>query len=93
MATTDPFAGERLKESPFHPRQAPMNLRDAWSSWNGFKFADYYYDTVYEYFCIRNFCGTYDICPMQKYLVTGADALAMLDRMVTRDLGNQAEKE
>ena len=87
MATTDPFAGERLKESPFHPRQAPMNLRDAWSSWNGFKFADYYYDTVYEYFCIRNFCGTYDICPMQKYLVTGADALAMLDRMVTRDLG------
>jgi aminomethyltransferase len=87
MANPDPFAGERLKESPFHPRQAPMNLRDAWSSWNGFKFADYYYDTVYEYFCIRNFCGTYDICPMQKYLVTGADALAMLDRMVTRDLG------
>ena len=87
MATTDPFAGERLKESPFHPRQAPMNLRDAWSSWNGFKFADYYYDTVYEYFCVRNFCGTYDICPMQKYLVTGGDALAMLNRMVTRDLG------
>jgi len=86
MANPDPFAGERLKESPFHPRQAPMNLRDAWSSWNGFKFADYYYDTVYEYFCIRNFCGTYDICPMQKYLVTGTDALAMLDRMVTRDL-------
>jgi aminomethyltransferase len=86
MANPDPFAGERLKESPFHPRQAPKNLRDAWSSWNGFKFADYYYDTVYEYFCIRNFCGTYDICPMQKYLVTGADALAMLNRMVTRDL-------
>ncbi len=86
MANPDPFAGERLKESAFHPRQAPKNLRDAWSSWNGFKFADYYYDTVYEYFCIRNFCGTYDICPMQKYLVTGGDALAMLNRMVTRDL-------
>jgi aminomethyltransferase len=40
----DPFAGERLKESPFHPRQALLNLRDAWSSWNGYKFADYYYD-------------------------------------------------
>ena len=36
----DPFAGERLKESPFHPRQALLNLRDAWSSWNGYKFAD-----------------------------------------------------
>jgi len=86
MATTDPFAGERLKESAFHPRQAPMNLRDAWSSWNGVKFADYYYDAVYEYFCIRNSCGTYDICPMQKYEISGRDALAMLNRMVTRDL-------
>ena len=86
MATTDPFAGERLRESAFHPRQAPMNLRDAWSSWNGVKFADYYYDAVYEYFCIRNSCGTYDICPMQKYEISGRDALAMLNRMVTRDL-------
>ncbi|MEM1141449.1 MAG: aminomethyltransferase family protein [Pseudomonadota bacterium] len=82
----DPFAGERLKESYFHARQAPLNLRDAWSSWNGFKFADYYYDTAYEYFCIRNTCGTYDICPMQKYILEGPDALPMLNRMVTRDL-------
>ena len=82
----DPYAGERLKLSYFHERQAPLNLRDAWSAWNGFKFADYYYDTDYEYFCIRNTCGTYDICPMQKYIIDGPDALAMLDRMVTRDL-------
>lgn len=86
IARNDPFAGERLKHSHFHERQAPMNLRDAWSSWNGFKFADYYYDAEYEYFCIRNTCGTYDICPMQKYLISGPDALAMLDRMVTRDV-------
>jgi aminomethyltransferase len=82
----DPFAGERLKLSHFHERQAPLNLRDAWSSWNGFKFADYYYDVDYEYFCIRNTCGTYDICPMQKYIVEGPDAMAMLNRMVTRDI-------
>ncbi|AQA19594.1 aminomethyltransferase [Halioglobus japonicus] len=84
--TTDAFAGERLKHSHFHPRQAERNLREAWSSWNGFKFADYYYDAEYEYFCVRNTCGTYDICPMQKYMVTGGDALAMLNRMVTRDV-------
>ncbi|MEC9299438.1 MAG: hypothetical protein VYA05_01190, partial [Pseudomonadota bacterium] len=58
--TTDPFAGERLKESHFHPRQAALNLRNAWSSWNGYKFADYYYDAEYEYFCVRNGCATYD---------------------------------
>jgi len=82
----DPYAGERLKLSPFHERQALLNLRDAWSSWNGYKFADYYYDASYEYFCIRNTCGTYDISPMQKYLIEGPDAMAMLNRMVTRDI-------
>ena len=63
-----------------------MNIRDAWSSWNGYKFAEYYYDAEYEYFCVRNSCATYDICPMQKYLVKGRDAEAMLNRMVTRDI-------
>jgi aminomethyltransferase len=91
QSNNDPYAGERLKETPFHPRQAPLNLRDAWSSWNGYKFADYYYDEEYEYFCIRNSCGTYDICPMQKYLISGDDAERMLNRMVTRDIANMKE--
>lgn len=86
MSSADPFAGERLKLSPFYPRQKVLNLRDAWSSWNGYKFADYYYDAEYEYFCIRNQCATYDICPMQKYFIEGEDAEAMLNRMVTRDV-------
>jgi aminomethyltransferase len=86
MQAVDPYAGERLKLSPFHERQAALNIRDAWSSWNGYKFADYYYDEEYEYFCVRNSCATYDICPMQKYIISGPDAEAMLDRMVTRDV-------
>ena len=49
----DPFAGERLRLSHFHERQAPMNLRDAWSSWNGYKFADYYYDVEYDFMLAR----------------------------------------
>ena len=86
MITTDPYAGERLKLSPFYIREKELNIRDAWSAWNGYKFADYYYDAEYEYFCIRNQCGTYDICPMQKYAIQGPDAAAMLNRMVTRDV-------
>ena len=92
MNAADPYAGERLLESPFHPRQAALNLRDAWSSWNGYKFADYYYDAEYEYFCVRNTCATYDICPMQKYHISGADAETMLNRMVTRDVSKLKEK-
>jgi aminomethyltransferase len=86
MNTEDQYAGERLKKSPFYPREAALNIRDAWSAWNGYKFADYYYDAEYEYFCVRNTCATYDICPMQKYYVEGRDAEAMLNRMVTRDI-------
>lgn len=80
------YSAEKAKESHFHPRQAARNLRDAWSEWNGYKFADYYYDAEFEYFCVRNTCGTYDICPMQKYFIEGPDAEAMLDRMVTRSI-------
>ena len=86
MNTADQYAGERLKKSPFYPREAALNIRDAWSSWNGYKFADCYYDAEYEYFCVRNSCATYDICPMQKYFVRGGDAETMLNRMVTRDI-------
>jgi aminomethyltransferase len=86
MTTTDPYAGERLKRTPFYPRAKELNIRDAWAAWNGYKFAEYYYDAEYEYFCVRNTCATYDICPMQKYEIKGRDAEAMLNRLVTRDV-------
>jgi len=86
MTTTDPYAGERLKRTPFYPRAKLLNIRDAWAAWNGYKFADCYYDAEYEYFCVRNTCATYDICPMQKYEIKGCDAETMLNRLVTRDV-------
>ena len=86
MNAPDPFAGERPKLSPFHPRLEALNLREAWSAWNGYKFAEHYYDAEYEYFCVRNRVATYDISPMQKYEIKGPDAEAMLNRMVTRDV-------
>ena len=86
MNTADQYAGERLMRSPFYPREEALNIREAWAAWNGYKFAEYYYDAEYEYFCVRNQCATYDICPMQKYLIRGRDAEAMLNRMVTRDI-------
>jgi len=90
MTTTDPYAGERLKRTAFYPRAEVLNIRDAWAAWNGYKFAEYYYEAEYEYFCVRNTCATYDICPMQKYEIQGRDAEAMLNRMVTRDVAKIA---
>ncbi len=88
---SEAFSGERLKRSHFHPRLAELNIRDSWSSWNGYKFANYYYDAEYEYFCVRNTCATYDICPMQKYVIKGVDAEAMLNRMITRDISKMRQ--
>lgn len=87
----DPFAEEKPKGTHFWPRQKELNLREAWSSWNGYRLANYFYDAEYEYFCIRNTCGTYDICGMQKYEITGKDAEAMLNRMITRNLVGMAD--
>lgn len=80
------LSSEKPAPSHFQPRQDELNVHEAWSSWNGYKFANYFYEPEYEYFCVRNLCGTYDICAMQKYLITGPEAEAMLNRMVTRDV-------
>jgi len=80
------LSAERSLPSHFQPRLDELNIREAWSSWNGYKFAEYYFEAEFEYFCVRNTCGTYDICPMQKYIISGANAEAMLNRMVTRDV-------
>ena len=39
-----------------------------------------------EYFAIRNAASVYDLTPMVKYRIAGADALRFLNRLVTRDI-------
>ena len=77
---------ERGAPTPFHARLAEYNIKGGWSSWNGYLSAEHYFDAEFEYFRVRNACGTFDISPMQKYFISGADAESMLNRMVTRDV-------
>ncbi len=76
--------------TPFYSRTSRLNLNQQWSEWNGFASAVYYGDAHLEYFSTRNTCGVFDASPMRKYRFSGADAAAMLDRMVTRDVVAQA---
>ena len=76
--------------TPFHTRTARLNINQQWIEWNGYQVAVYYADAHLEYFSTRNTCGVFDVSPMRKYRFIGADAEAMLDRMVTRDVGAQA---
>jgi len=72
--------------SPFHSRQALANKQNVWSRWADYLSVPSYYDTSLEYFAARNSCGVFDLTPMVKHRVTGPDALAYLNRLVTRDV-------
>jgi aminomethyltransferase len=76
-----------LKTTPFHERTAPLILGNAWRRWSGYSVASTY-DWLHdrEYAAIRNSAGLLDISPLQKYLVSGRDAVKLLDRMVTRNV-------
>lgn len=78
-----------LKESPFHARLAPFNLRQNWIGWAGYLSANAYYDASIEYFALRNQATLYDLSPMIKYEIVGPDAERFLNRLVTRDVRKQ----
>jgi aminomethyltransferase len=75
----------RLK-TPFHARLTALDTLNTWHDWKGYTTPDELYCAETEYFAIRNATAVFDITPMTKYRITGPDALAYLDRLVTRDM-------
>ena len=75
-----------LKETPFHSRLAELNLAHAWENWQGFLTARRFYDAEDEYFAIRTGSSLYDVSPMLKYRITGAEAEQVVNRLVTRPI-------
>ncbi|HET9294567.1 MAG TPA: hypothetical protein VFO06_09765, partial [Gemmatimonadales bacterium] len=76
-----------LKHTPFHSRTSALMEGEAWRRWAGYAVASAY-DLVHdrEYWAIRNSAALIDVSPLYKYLITGADAVRLLDRVVTRDV-------
>jgi len=75
----------RLK-TPFHARLTALDTLNTWHEWKGYTTPDELYCAEMEYFAIRNATAVFDITPMTKYRIRGPDALAYLDRLVTRDM-------
>ncbi len=63
-----------------------MNQLNLWHRWRDHTVADAYFDVGMEYNAIRNSCAVFDLSPMTKHLITGPDALAYMNRLVTRDV-------
>ena len=77
-----------LRPSPFQPRVDALGSIENWMAWNGYKVARTYDTLAAEYFSIRSTCSVMDLTPMEKYRITGPDAKAFLNRLVTRDISS-----
>jgi aminomethyltransferase len=77
---------EPLLRTPFHERARALSQLDSFIPWNGYTTVDVFSTVEQEYFAIRNASTLYDLTPMAKYRIAGADALRFLNRLVTRDV-------
>ncbi len=71
----------------FHPRTSDLNTKMAWGEWSGYFAAAVYADFHdIEYSAIREQAALIDVSPLSKYVVRGADAARLVDRVMTRDV-------
>jgi aminomethyltransferase len=75
-----------VRLTPFHSRTSRANVLNLWHRWRDHTVADAYFDVSLEYTALRNACAAFDLSPMTKHRITGADALPFLNRLVTRDV-------
>ena len=85
-----------LKKSPFFDflnRRADTDFQqylanfveDAdYIEWNGYLLPNDYGAAGMEYDAIRNSCAIFDVSPLRKYRITGAESGAFLDHLLTR---------
>lgn len=72
--------------SPFHARTTSLNRKQQWREWSGYWASSAYADAHdIEYNAIREAAALIDVSPLYKYRITGRDALALTDRVITRD--------
>ncbi len=81
-----PVFNEPLLRTPFHERSRALSQLDSFIVWGGYTTVDVYTSVEQEYFAIRNASTLYDLSPIAKYRIAGPDALAYLNRLVTRDV-------
>jgi aminomethyltransferase len=87
LTASEPHYRQPLLKTPFHERARALSQLDSFIPWSGYTTVDVFTSVEQEYFAIRNASSLYDLTPMVKYHIAGADALRFLNRLTTRDLG------
>jgi aminomethyltransferase len=86
MNITHEHFRQALQRTPFHDRISALSTTETWTGWNTYKVARVVDKLSAEYFAVRSGCAVMDLTPMEKYRITGTDAYAYLDRLLTRDI-------
>ncbi|HSY05712.1 MAG TPA: aminomethyltransferase family protein [Steroidobacteraceae bacterium] len=86
LTESEPHYRQPLLKTPFHERARALSQLDSFVPWAGYTTVDVFTSVEQEYFAIRNASSLYDLTPMVKYRISGADALRFLNRLVTRDI-------
>jgi len=78
--------------SAVHARTFPLCESLNFREWSGY-YAVSAYEThhEHEYNAIRNAAALIDVSPLFKYLITGPDAVTLVDRVITRDAHAMSE--
>ena len=90
LTASEPHYRQPLLKTPFHERARAFSQLDSFIPWSGYTTVDVFTSVEQEYFAIRNASSLYDLTPMVKYRIAGADALRFLNRLTTRDLSKLA---
>ena len=89
MQTIEPNAPvykKPLLTTPFFECYEPLIETRAFRQWSGYNTLTVFSSVEHEYFAIRNSASLFDMSPMIKYQISGPDAEAFLNRLVTRDV-------
>jgi aminomethyltransferase len=86
LTQSEPHFRQPLLKTPFHERARALSQVDSFVAWSGYTTVDVFTTVEQEYFAIRNSTSVYDLTPMVKYRIAGADALHFLNRLMTRDM-------
>ncbi len=81
-----PLFERPVLETPFYESYKHLIQNDHYEEWSGYTTLAAYANEGQEYFAVRNTCGVYDLCPMIKYDISGADAERYMNRLVTRNI-------
>ena len=77
--------------TPFHARTFPLCESLNYRDWSGYyTVSAYEAHHEHEYNAIRNAAALIDVSPLFKYVISGRDASALVNRVITRDVGRMA---